>query len=201
MLSRRMTPFWLGRIIYPCSRGIGTINLPMWIKLKAVHQPSNIYCTNGSTNTKWKWKWQSFIMHRLFKWSDVNKNICNSTNKKLLQQNRTPHCLLSLCLEWNGSGVAALKSMPTMNYVIYETNLHFFLLYSECVCLFSSPGIRETIKFSWNKWYIEWKMPSSFNIWRAAFAIFSATSTDGNGCACVRVRMTKRRIHQYSKSA
>lgn len=40
------------------------------------------------------------------------------TNKKLLQRSRTQHCLLSLCLKWNGSGVAALKSMPTMNCVI-----------------------------------------------------------------------------------
>lgn len=77
MLSEENDSILLGPIIYPCSENWHNKS-PNVNKIEGGSPtPTNIYCTNGKTNTKWKWKWQSFIMHRLFKWSEVNKNICN----------------------------------------------------------------------------------------------------------------------------
>lgn len=79
IITRTILPFcWT--IIYPFSLNWRNKFMLKRMKMKAVAILWNLLSLKQKQIAgQWKWKWQqqTFIMHRLFKWSEVNKNICN----------------------------------------------------------------------------------------------------------------------------
>lgn len=108
-------------------------------------------------HTEWKWKWQqqTFIMHRLFKWSEVNKNICNSLiiiiRRSYFSKPHTGYCHHFFIYFWLSKVPPSILWVATaaipMNYVILsvtkKTNLHFAPFFCSLSLSVSMDAIRQ----------------------------------------------------------
>lgn len=149
---------------------------------------------------QWKWKWQqqTFIMHRLFKWSEVNKNICNLLIiiRSYFSQPHTGYChhfFIHICYDdrvpalestCDGCHFNELRNPQWQRIQIYIFAPYFFL----------ERRAAETMNFSWNKWYcrsLTFK-PKNRYFW----------VSDGNVCVCVSWKTKRstntRSVHTFS---
>lgn len=114
IITQTILPFcWT--IIYPFSLNWRNKFMLKRMKMKAVAILWNLLSMKEKQIAgQWKWKWQqqTFIMHRLFKWSEVNKNICNLLIiiRRHFSQPHTGYChhfFIHICYQ---DRVPALKS-------------------------------------------------------------------------------------------